>query len=277
MSVALEAHGVSKKYGRRTWALNDVELSIDQGGVVGLVGPNGAGKSTLLKLWVGFEEATRGKVSVVGLDPWSDRRHALARIAYLGQAPGLYHDLTAADHLDFVAHYRRGSFDRKRARDRLEELRVPISRRVGSLSGGQAAQVGLAICLGMRADVVLLDEPLASLDPLARREFLGVLTADVAESGATAVLSSHNVADVELACSRLVVLGIGRVRLAGRIREILSSHRVSSKEAPGSSAVARLPNGLTLFTSTPDSAPLSERPTLDDVVLGYLAADRGAA
>lgn len=268
MSAALEAQAVSKRYGRQVWALRNVDLSLDRGGVIGLVGPNGAGKSTLLKLWTGFERRTEGEVTVLGLDPWSDRRRVLPRIAYLGQDPGLYRDLTAADHLDFVAHYRRASFDRKRALQRLNDLRVPTGRKLRSLSGGQMAQVGLAICLGMRAEILLLDEPLTSLDPLARREFLSVLTADVAESSATVVLSSHDVADLGRACSRLVVLGVGRVRLAGDIQQILSTHRVSSEETPGSSPVAQLPSGLTLFVSATGPLQPSERPTLEDIVLG---------
>src|SRR5450759_4545229 len=123
--TVLEARGLSKKY-RRTWALRDIDLSLDSGGVIGLVGPNGAGKSTLLKLWVGFERATTGSVSVFGADPWRSRRATLSRLAYLAQSPALYRDLTVADHLDFVSHYRGRAFDRSRAVTRLSDLRVPL-------------------------------------------------------------------------------------------------------------------------------------------------------
>jgi ABC-2 type transport system ATP-binding protein len=277
--TVLEARGLSKKY-RRTWALRDIDLSLDSGGVIGLVGPNGAGKSTLLKLWVGFERATVGSVSVFGADPWRSRRATLSRLAYLAQSPALYRDLTVADHLDFVSHYRGRAFDRSRAVTRLSDLRVPLDASVGTLSGGQAAQVGLAIALGLRAEVLLLDEPLASLDPLARREFIEVLTDDVGGSGATAVLSSHIVTDIERACDRLVVLAVGHVQLAGRVDDILARHTIWTDE-PGDSAtvVARLPGGAYLCSATDGNGTADgvRLATLDDVVLGYLVAGRGDA
>ncbi len=173
----LEARRLSKRYGRRTWALRDVDLALAAGGIVGLVGPNGAGKSTLLKTWIGFERPTAGEARVFGADPWRERAAVLSRTAYLPQSPALYRDLRVADHLDFVVHFRGARFDRAWAAKRLADLRVPLDATTSSLSGGQAAQVGLAIALGLRAAVLLLDEPLASLDPLVRREFIEVLCA----------------------------------------------------------------------------------------------------
>lgn len=275
---ALDAHGVSKRYRRGSWALRDIDLSLSPGGIVGLVGPNGAGKSTLLKLWLGFERATKGTVSVLGADPWRQRRLVLSRVAYLPQSPALYRDLRVVDHLDFVAHYRGAGFDRERASRRLSELRVPLTATAGSLSGGQAAQVGLAIALGLRAAVLLLDEPLASLDPLARREFIDILTDDLAASGATAVLSSHIVSDIEQACNRLVVLGVGQVQLCGQVKDIVAGHAlVSGGPADNPAIVATLPSGTTLCRTTQgiqlDKG--TQRASLDDIVLGYLIAGRG--
>lgn len=280
-NFVLEASGLSKRYRSGTWALRNIDLSLAPGGVVGLVGPNGAGKSTLLKLWVGFERASTGAVSVLGADPWRQRRATLSRVAYLAQSPALYRDLRVADHLDFVAHYRGSGFDRALAAQRLSDLRVPLNATAGTLSGGQAAQVGLAIALGLRAEVLLLDEPLASLDPLARREFIDVLTYGISESGATAILSSHIVSDIELACGRLVVLRVGEVQLAGRVDDILAGHAIYFGGVPDPTAVvAKLPGGTSLCRVTvPDAKmnPDAHPAGLEDIVLGYLVAGREAA
>jgi ABC-2 type transport system ATP-binding protein len=273
----LEARGLSKRYGRGAWALCDVDLTLATGGVVGLVGPNGAGKSTLLKLFVGFERPTGGSVVVLGLDPWRERQAALSRISYLAQSPVFYRDLTVGDHLDFVAHYRRAAFDRELAARRLSDLNVPAGVRVDTLSGGQTAQLGLAIALGMRAELVLLDEPLASLDPLARQEFMDVLIDDLDQTGASAVLSSHIVSDIERACDRLVVLGVGHVQLVGRVDDILAGHLLRSTQPRDATAVvARLPDGRMLCRSpgASISADGASQPKLDDIVVGYLVAAR---
>ena len=163
---------------------------IPSGGITALVGPNGAGKSTLIKGWIGFERPTAGRLEVQGIDPWRDRVAAVGRLAYVPQAASLYRDLTVADHLALGATLRRG-FDRAGAAERLDALAIPLGARAGELSGGQQAQVGLALALGTWAPVLLLDEPLASLDPLARREFLAVLVDAVRTTGATALLVAH--------------------------------------------------------------------------------------
>ncbi|MEO7667336.1 MAG: ABC transporter ATP-binding protein, partial [Dehalococcoidia bacterium] len=164
----LETHDLAKRYGRRTWALTGIDLAIPQGGITALVGPNAAGKSTLIKTWVGFERPTRGSVAVAGIDPWKDRSAALAHVGYIPQSPALYDALSVDDHLDLAVQLRPG-FDRAYARRRLDELGIPGNQGARSLSGGQQAQVALALALGTRAKILLLDEPLASLDPLARR------------------------------------------------------------------------------------------------------------
>ncbi|MCA1570137.1 MAG: ABC transporter ATP-binding protein [Chloroflexi bacterium] len=223
MTPILEAHDLAKRYRRGVWALTGIDLQIPAGGITALVGPNAAGKSTLIKTWVGFERPTRGSVRVAGIDPWQNRAAALDHIGYVPQSPALYDGLTVEDHLD-MAVLLRPTFDRNLARERLDQLGIPRAAGARSLSGGQQAQVALAIALGTRADVLLLDEPLASLDPLARREFLHVVTDAVRTDGGTALLSSHIVTDVEQACDRLIVLGVGRVLLQASVTDAVATH-----------------------------------------------------
>jgi ABC-2 type transport system ATP-binding protein len=278
---ALEAHALAKRYGRRTWALTGIDLAIPQGGITALVGPNAAGKSTLIKTWVGFERPTRGGVTVAGIDPWKDRSAVLGQLGYVPQSPALYDGLSVDDHLDLAVQLR-PDFDRPYARARLDELGIPGDQGAKSLSGGQQAQVALALALGTRAKILLLDEPLASLDPLARREFLHVLTDAVRADGATALLSSHIVTDVEQACDRLVVLGVGRILLHETVADALASHWMATDGAvpQGGEAIGSFagPTGerLTLLRQAPTSprAPNLRPATLEEVVLGYLASGR---
>jgi ABC-2 type transport system ATP-binding protein len=266
----LEAQGLAKRYRRGAWALAGIDLELPTGGITALVGPNAAGKSTLIKTWVGFERPTRGSVRVAGIDPWKDRSGALAKLGYVPQSPALYDGLSVADHLDLAQQLRPG-FDRDYARDRLAQLDIPANRGARSLSGGQQAQVALAIALGTRAPILLLDEPLASLDPLARREFLHVLTDAVRGDGATALLSSHIVTDVEQACDRLIVLGVGRVLLHDTVASALEGHAISTTELPGAVGSFAAPDGARIWLMR----GAADRPaTLDEVVLGYLASGR---
>jgi ABC-2 type transport system ATP-binding protein len=275
----LEARGLSKRYGRRTWALQGIDLALPGGGITALVGPNAAGKSTMIKTWVGFERPTRGGVTVAGIDPWKDRSAALAHLGYVPQSPSLYDALDVDDHLDLALQLR-PAFDRHYARQRLDELGIPGDQRARSLSGGQQAQVALALALGTRAEILLLDEPLASLDPLARREFLHVLTDAVRRDGATALLSSHIVTDVEQACDRLIVLGVGRVLLHETVADALASHAIATDGlAAESERVGEFagPAGdrLTLVRGAAMAEGGGPRqPTLEEVVLGYLASGR---
>ena len=286
--AALEAVNLSKRYWRGTRALSDVSLRIVTGSLTALVGPNAAGKSTLIRSWVGFARPTGGGVRVAGIDPWRHRATALARLGYIPQQPALYRGLSVADHLDLAGHVRAG-FDRAGAMRHLEDRDIPLRSRPGRLSGGQQAQVVLAIVLGTQADIFLLDEPIASLDPLARSEFLGLLRARVRERGATALLSSHNVSDVVAVCDRIVVLGVGRVLLDGSLPEVARQHAVAAGPTSGgpmAERVADFPDQvgepLTLLRLRGDmhrSGPppdLSMRPaTIDEIVKGYLVAGRG--
>jgi ABC-2 type transport system ATP-binding protein len=276
MTVAdpiLETRELSKRYRRGVWALKGIDLQLPAGGITALVGPNAAGKSTLIKTWVGFEKPTRGLVRVAGIDPWKDRSGALAHLGYVPQSPALYDGLSVEDHLD-LARQLRPTFDRDYARSRLAQLDIPADRGARDLSGGQQAQVALAIALGTRAPILLLDEPLASLDPLARREFLHVLTDAVRGDGATALLSSHIVTDVEQACDRLIVLGVGKVLLHDTVTDAMAAHSISSTENPDAVASFGAPDGSRIWLVRGDG----DRPaTLDEVVLGYLASGRSTA
>jgi ABC-2 type transport system ATP-binding protein len=278
---ALQAVQLVKRYRRGALALDHVSLSVETGSITALVGPNAAGKSTLMKTWVGFERPTDGRVLVHGVDPWSDLPGALAHIGYVPQQPALYRGLSIADHLDVAAHLR-PAFDRHGALEHLHALGIPVGARPTSLSGGQAAQVMLAIALNSRADVLILDEPLASLDPLARSEFLALLRTTVRARGATAILSSHIVTDMEEACDRLIVLGLGCVVLDDSIEGALASHRLlDGPEMPEDRyvEVAALPNrsgGRDAVVRTDGARHHGGgRPaSLDEIVKAYLLGGR---
>ncbi len=232
---ALSARAVAKRYRGGVRALDGIDLDIPIGSITALVGPNGAGKSTLMKAWVGFERPSRGSVAVLGVDPWRDRAAALDRLGYVSQRPALYRGLTVRDHVALAVSLRPG-FDAMLSERRLEELDIPLGQDSRTLSGGQQAQVMLALALGTHAPVLVLDEPLASLDPLARREFLHVLVDAVRAEGATAVLSSHVITDIEQACDRIVVLGTGHKILDESIAAALAAHRVADGDPAGPAA-----------------------------------------
>jgi ABC-2 type transport system ATP-binding protein len=278
--AALEARSLAKRYGRKTWALKGIDLTIPRGGVTALVGPNAAGKSTLIKTWLGFERPTGGGVRVAGIDPWRDRRAAGAHVGYIPQSPSLYDALSVDDHLDLAVELR-PTFDRAYARQRLDELGIPGDQRGRTLSGGQHAQVALALALGTRAEILLLDEPLASLDPLARREFLQLLTNAVRGDGATALLSSHIVTDVEQACDRLIVLGVGRVLLHDTIANALATHLIATDgnavagEVVGTFAGPAGDRLTLLHQSGAAEQDSTRKASLEEIVLGYLASGRG--
>ena len=290
MAAALEAIGLTKQYRRGALALSNVSVEIAAGSITALVGPNAAGKSTLIRTWVGFEQPTAGSVRVMGIDPALDPSSALGHIGYVPQQPALYRELTTADHLALAAHLRPG-FDKAVAERHLDYLAIPLRARATTLSGGQQAQVMLAVALGTRADVLLLDEPLASLDPLARSEFLTVLRTAVRDAGSTALLSSHIVTDVEQVCDRLIVLGVGQVLLDQALAAAVAGHAVwrgdASPTAGGSDStrsvtvIGQFPTDagqlLTLVRLTDGASIHGDlRPaTLDEVVKGYLSAGRG--
>ena len=221
MSAVIAASGLGRQY-RRAWALRDCTLAIPEGHVVGLVGPNGAGKTTLLRLATGMLTPTRGTITVLGQRPAAGPAQ-LARVGFVAQDTAVYARLTVADHLRLGAWLNPG-WDDNLARQRIGQLALDPKQRAGSLSGGQRAQLALTLAMAKRPELLILDEPVASLDPLARREFLQGLMEAVAEQRLSVVLSSHLVADLQRVCDYLVVLVASRVRVAGEVSDLLASH-----------------------------------------------------
>jgi len=222
VSAPLEATGLGRRYGK-TWALRDCSLRVSEGAIVALVGPNGAGKSTLMQLAVGLIEPSAGTVRVYGQGPGSSPQ-ALARVAFLAQDHPLYGTFTVGEllHLGQAMNPR---WDAGLARRHLDALDIPLRRRASRLSGGQQSQVALTLALGKRPDLLVLDEPVASLDPLARRDFMARLLTDAADRGTTVVLSSHVVSELERVCDHLIVLAGSRLQLDGPIDWLLQNHR----------------------------------------------------
>ena len=221
MTAVLEASGLGKRYGRK-WALSECALAIPAGRVVGLVGPNGAGKTTLLHLSVGLLQPTAGSIVVLGGPPGATTAQ-LARVGFVAQDAPIYAGLSVRDHLRFGGWMNPG-WDATLAEDRIGRLGLDPSQRAGQLSGGQRAQLALTIAVAKRPELLVLDEPVASLDPLARREFLQGLMEVVADQGASVILSSHLIADVERVCDYLVILVDSRVQVAGDIDDLLATH-----------------------------------------------------
>jgi ABC-2 type transport system ATP-binding protein len=285
VSAVIETHGLGKRY-RRQWALTDCTLSVPAGHVVGLVGPNGAGKTTLLSLAVGLLAPTAGTIEVLGGTPGASPAQ-LARVGFLAQDAPVYAGLSVADHLKLGARLNPG-WDTGLARGRVDRLDLDPGQKAGTLSGGQRAQLALTLAVAKRPELLVLDEPVASLDPLARREFLQDLMEAVAEQELSVVLSSHLVADLERVCDYLIVLVGSRVRVAGPVDELLAAHHLLSgpRRDPD-----KLPDGLEVIsashtdvqttllvrTSDPvmDPAWMVSQVGLEDLVLAYMSQGAG--
>jgi len=281
MTAVIESEGLGKRY-RRLWALTECTLSVPAGRVVGLVGPNGAGKTTLLSLASGMLAPTTGTIEVLGGRPGAGPGQ-LARVGYLAQNAPVYAELSVSDHLKLGARLNPG-WDAALAADRIKRLDLDPGRKAGTLSGGQRAQLALTLAVAKRPELLLLDEPVASLDPLARREFLQDLMEAVAEQQVSVVLSSHLISDLERVCDYLIVLVGSRVRVAGPVEELLASHHLLSgpRRDP-----ATLPAGqqvisashtdvqttLLVRTAGPvlDPAWTVSGVTMEDLVLAYMS------
>jgi ABC-2 type transport system ATP-binding protein len=284
MSNVVETTALAKRYGRK-WALENCTLSIPAGKVVGLVGPNGAGKTTLLQLIVGLLEPTAGTISVLGGHPGQDRAQ-LQRVGFVAQDSPTYAHLSVDTHLRMGA-YLNSTWDQDLARSRVEKLRVDLRQKAGSLSGGQRAQLALTLAIAKQPELLLLDEPVASLDPLARREFLQSLMEVVAVQGVSVILSSHLVADLERVCDYLIVLVSSHVQLAGEVSDLLATHhRISGprrdpREMPSSQEIVEeshtdKQSTFLVRSNDPILDPAwSVRPvTLEDLVLAYMGQGR---
>ncbi len=280
MTTAIETTRLGRRYGRR-WALQECSLRLPAGHVIGLVGPNGAGKTTLLHLAVGLLAPSAGEVSVLGGRPRSPGTRT--KVAFVAQDKPLYPRFTVADTMRMGGWLNPG-FDRPRASAHLTGLGIRPEQRVGRLSGGQRAQVALALALGKRPELLLLDEPVANLDPLARREFMQVLMEEVAETGMSVVLSSHLLEDLERACDYLVLMSRSRVQLSATTDELLAAHQIltgpRSHSEPITSAhtvvqasyTGRQAN-LLIQASGPvvDPAFTVRQATLGELVLAYMS------
>ncbi|WP_327734976.1 ABC transporter ATP-binding protein [Streptomyces nojiriensis] len=281
MTAILEARALGKRYGRKE-ALSDCTLSVPSGRVVGLVGPNGAGKSTLLQLACGLIGPTSGSIAVLGGRPASGPEQ-LAKVGFVAQDTPTYAGLSIADHLKLGARLNPG-WDAQLAGDRIRQLGLDPAQKAGRLSGGQRAQVALTLAVAKRPELLILDEPVAALDPLARREFLQSLMEVVAEHGTTVVLSSHLVSDLERVCDHLISLVASRVQVAGDVDDLLATHfrlTTARREA------ATLPQGMQVIQEThterqstfivrsdkpvQDPSWVLEPLNLEDLVLTYMS------
>jgi ABC-2 type transport system ATP-binding protein len=282
MSNVLETTHLSKRYGRQ-WALQDCTLALPAGRVAALVGPNGAGKTTLLHLSVGLLEPTTDSVQVFGCSPLKQTTQTLPRLGFVAQDHPLSKDFTVADLLTLGCKLN-PRWDDTLARARMQKLGIPLKRPAGKLSGGQQAQVGLVLALAKRPELLLLDEPLAQLDPLARREFLRTLMDAEAESGLTVLLSSHIIGDLERVCDYLIILSASYVQLAGDIQEIQRTHKrfvgprqevdaIASVHTVIETSQTERQTTLLVRTNGPLFDPSWEvqEVSLEDIVLAYLS------
>jgi ABC-2 type transport system ATP-binding protein len=257
----IEASGLGKRYGS-TWVLHECTLAIPAGHVAALVGPNGAGKTTLLNLAVGLADPTAGAVTVLGGKP-AGSPAALDGIAFVAQDTPLYKNLPAADMLHLTANLNR-RFDQHFAKARLGELGIPLNRKAGKLSGGQQAQLALTVALARRPQLLVLDEPVAMLDPVARHDFMATVLAAAADDGVSVVLSSHVLAELERVADYLILLSRGRVQVAGEVEDLLASHRMLTGPAAEASKFAERP--VVHVRRGEAQAHLLVRATVDDPV-----------
>jgi ABC-2 type transport system ATP-binding protein len=283
MTAVIETSGLAKRY-RRVTALGDCTISVPEGRISALVGPNGAGKTTLLRLLAGLAAPTAGQAVVLGGTARQDPAY-LAEIGFLAQEIPLYRRLTAQDHIGIGAHLN-PRWDGESVRARLGGLKIPLDRPVGTLSGGQRAQVALALTLAKRPRLLLLDEPLAALDPLARRNFLGALAEAAADGDLTIMLSSHLMADLERVCDHLILLAESRVQLCGDTETLLAQHRILTGPRKDTTAIershqviqlTRTPRQTTLLVrlNGPVADPAFEASdvSLEELVLAYMGED----
>ncbi|WP_431930208.1 ABC transporter ATP-binding protein [Nonomuraea jabiensis] len=280
MNAVLQAQALGKKYGRR-WALRECTIDIPAGHVVGLVGPNGAGKTTLLKLASGQLEPSAGGITVLGARPAATPAQ-LARVGFVAQDTPVYPGLTVAEHLRLGARLN-PRWDATAARERIAQLGLAPAHRAGKLSGGQRAQLALTLGLAKRPELLILDEPVASLDPLARREFLQGLMEATVEHEFSVVLSSHLVSDLERVCDFLIVLVDSRVQVAGEVEELLATHhrltgprrdpdRLPADQHVISARHTERQSTFIIRTDGPihDPAWTVSRLSLEDLVLAYM-------
>ena len=281
--TALEATALGKRFGRKGgWALRDCAFRLPAGRVCAVVGPNGAGKSTLLALAAGLLAPTEGTVTVLGTHPGQAR----PRVGFVAQDKPLYQQLSIAEMLRVGADLNPGRWDAATAERIVAGGDLDPRKRIRALSGGQRTRVALALALGKRPELLLLDEPMADLDPLARHELMGVLMAQTAEYGTTIVMSSHVVAELEDSCDHLLLVGDGRIRLAGELDELLAAHtRVSvpaETDLAPHTVVESRGTGRQVSALIRPAGPLpgdwrTTAPSLEELVLSHLRTPEAPA
>ena len=281
--AALEAVGLGKQY-RRGWALRDWSFRVPAGRVCGLVGPNGAGKSTLLALAACLLTPTEGEIRVLGQSPQDPELRR--RFAYVAQDKPLYTRFTVAEMLRFGRELNPG-WDEDAARLVISQGELPLGARIGTLSGGQRTRVALALALGKRPELLILDEPMSDMDPLARHQLMGTLMAQAAERGTTIVLSTHILAELDGVIDYLLLVDQGRVRLAGEAEEILDAHRLlvgsgTAEDLAAHTVVEARSSGRQLTALIRPDGPVTgtwevEQPTLEQLLLSYLRAPQAPA
>jgi ABC-2 type transport system ATP-binding protein len=288
---ALRTEGLGRRYGKQ-WGLRDCTIEVPAGAVAALVGPNGAGKTTLLEMVIGLLAPTEGQVSIFGETSRAETPEALARVGYVAQDHPLYRDFSVAD-MFHLGRAMNPSWDQKLAAARMETLGIPLKRKVKQLSGGQQAQVSLTMALAKRAPLLVLDEPVSSLDPIARLELMRDVMALAADTTLTFLISSHVVSELERFCDWLIILAGGHVQLAGPADDLLDAHRLFT--VPRATPDAELPGQVILRTDSDrhstvlartDLAELAihgqrgwqaEPVSFEQLVLGYLQRPAAAA
>jgi ABC-2 type transport system ATP-binding protein len=285
--LVVDTHGLGKAYGR-LWALRDCTIQVPRGRISALVGPNGSGKTTLLRLLVGLSAPSEGEALVLGQAP-SQKADFISGVGFLAQEAPLYRRLTVSEHLEIGAHLN-ATWHAEKAMERLADIQIPFNRPVSTLSGGQRSQVALALALAKRPRLLLLDEPVAALDPLARRQFLASLAVAVVDEDLSVVLSSHLVHDLEQVCDHLILLSNSRAQLCDDIDTVLSTHR---RLAGPRKQALNLSKGTHVITATHSEKQTqlvvrTESPatypswdvsevTLEEVVLAYMAEGASAS
>ena len=286
MTSVLETHSLGKRYGRQ-WALRDCTLHVPAGSVAGLVGLNGAGKTTLMHLAMGLIAPSSGRIEVLGESPTQTARRLLARIGFVAQERPLYRHFSVKEMLTLGGKLN-PRWDDELARGFLERLKIPLKSTVDKLSGGQQAQVALVMALAKRPELLLLDEPFANVDPLARREFMKIVMETVATNEMTILVSSHLVADLENICDYLIILGAGQVQVASAIEQLIASHKllVGPREDAGSiigthTVLQASHTGRQSTLLVRIKGPINhpswqvQDVSLEDIVLAYLASPAG--
>ncbi len=258
---ALRAERLGRRYGK-VWGLRDCTVEVPVGAVAALVGPNGAGKTTLLEMIIGLLAPTEGQVSVFGETSRAGTAQTLARVGYVAQDHPLYRDFTVAD-MFHLGRAMNPGWDQELATARVEALGIPLNRKVRRLSGGQQAQVSLTMALAKRAPLLVLDEPVSSLDPVARLEFMRDVMASAADHALTFLISSHVVSELERFCDWLIVLAGGHVQIAGPADDLIAGHRLLT--VPRATPDAELPGQVILRTDSDRHSVLLVRADPDEL------------